>query len=408
MDRSEKILILGAGLQGVCAAFEAAQKGYSVCLIDQDQICLARASLRNEGKIHLGHVYAHDSSFKTADLMLRSALTFAPLLESWCPGQFYWPSMRSNPFFYVIARDSLVPEAQLCEHYAKIEARCHALQAHDPSLHYLGEKLVRLWEKRDVPAWLSPSFASALVSTPETSIDTLGLQRVLANALAHNPRIEVMYGHVVEEVTRKHHGFLVTGRTRTGERWFRESGCVVNALWDGRLEIDAQLNLRPNRPWIFRLKHRVMGRAPRALAKLPSMTFVLGPYGDVVTRPQDHGLYLSWYPVCQSGWSQDIKPPSAWEAATTGTLNAREQDRIIQGTLTAFDQIIPGLGGTTSAVADAGVIFAWGSTDINDDNSELHHRHQIGITSDDGYFSINTGKLTSAPYFARELGRLLP
>ena len=53
------------------------------------------------------------------------------------------------------------------------------------------------------------------------------------------------------------------------------------------------------------------------------------------------------------------------------------------------------------------MIFAWGKTDIDDGKSELHQRHQIGILDADGYFSINTGKLTCAPYFAREVGDLL-
>ena len=216
-----------------------------------------------------------------------------------------------------------------------------------------------------------------------------------------------MYGHVVEEVVRKPHGFTVTGRTRAGETWRRDAGSVVNALWDGRLAIDAQLDLVPTRPWLYRFKHRVLARTPRDLTGLPSMTVVLGAFGDVVTQPRNDSIYLSWYPVCQTGWSQDLAPPATWSAAATGTLPTTEQQLIIRGTLAAFDHLIPGLGKADSAIADGGVIFAWGETDIDDGKSELHQRHQIGILAADGYFSINTGKLTSAPYFARELGGLL-
>lgn len=408
LHRPDKIIVLGAGLQGVCAALAVAQRGHAVCLIDQDRGCLERASLRNEGKIHLGHVYAHDPSFKTADLMLRAALSFAPLLDSWCPGQFSWPAVRSNPFLYVAARDTRVSVSRLCAHYARIEQLCRELQASDSSLHYLGERLDRLWEMRALPSWLNPTFAAAAAATPEVSIDTDCLRKVLAAALARNSRIEQMYGHVVKEVVRTSHGFTVAGHTRTGEPWHRDADCVVNALWDGRLAIDAQLGLQPARPWVFRLKHRVVARMPRALAGLPSMTFVLGGFGDVVTRPQDDRLYLSWYPACQTGWSQSLKPPASWDAAATGTLDMGQQEPIVRATLAAFDRVIPGLGEAGGAVADGGVIFAWGSTDIDDDNSELHQRHEIGIAGADGYFSINTGKLTSAPYFARQLCELLP
>lgn len=315
--------------------------------------------------------------------------------------------MRSNAFLYVVARDTLVPVSQLCAHYARIEELCGELQAGDPSLSYLGERLGRLWEMRALPSWLSPEFATAAVMTPEVSIDTACLGKVLGTALVGNPRIEQMYGHIVEEVARKGQGFTITGRTVTGERWQRDAGCVVNALWDGRLAIDAQMGLQPARPWVFRLKHRVMARTPRALAGLPSMTFVVGGFGDVVTRPRDDALYLSWYPTCQTGWSQALEPPVSWETAATGTLGIEEQEPIIRATLAAFDGVIPGISEAADAIADGGVIFAWGSTNIDDGNSELHHRHQIGITSADGYFSINTGKLTSAPYFAQQLCELL-
>ena len=53
------------------------------------------------------------------------------------------------------------------------------------------------------------------------------------------------------------------------------------------------------------------------------------------------------------------------------------------------------------------MIFAWGDSDIDDAESVLHQRHEIGVVSADGYHSINTGKLTSAPYFAEQLGKLL-
>ena len=304
---------------------------------------MGRASLRNEGKVHLGHVYAHDPSFKTAELMLRSALSFAPLLDEWLPGAFSWPALRSNPFLYVIARETQVPRSKLFAHYARIEDRARELQTLDPSLNYLGERPTCLWEVREhLPSWLNAAFASDVVATPEVSIDTACLRKILGEALSVEPRIELMYRHVVEEVVRKPYGFTVTGQTRAGEPWRRDAGSVVNALWDGRLAIDAQLDLVPRKRWLYRFKHRVLARTPRDLTGLPSMTVVLGAFGDVVTRSRDESIYLSWYPICQTGWSQDLAPPAAWSAAATGTLHISEQEPIIRGTLAAFDHLIPG------------------------------------------------------------------
>jgi 2-polyprenyl-6-methoxyphenol hydroxylase-like FAD-dependent oxidoreductase len=60
------IAVLGAGLQGTCIALELARRGFDVDLLDQDLEPLNRASLRNEGKIHLGFVYAKDATLRTA------------------------------------------------------------------------------------------------------------------------------------------------------------------------------------------------------------------------------------------------------------------------------------------------------------------------------------------------------
>jgi hypothetical protein len=53
------------------------------------------------------------------------------------------------------------------------------------------------------------------------------------------------------------------------------------------------------------------------------------------------------------------------------------------------------------------VIFAWGDRDIDDHASELHSRDAVGVHDHDGYYSIDTGKLTTAPLFAQRLGDLL-
>jgi hypothetical protein len=47
-----------------------------------------------------------------------------------------------------------------------------------------------------------------------------------------------------------------------------------------------------------------------------------------------------------------------------------------------------------------GVIVAWGQTDIDDPQSELHRRFEIGVTSSGRFHSVDPGKLTMAPYFA--------
>ena len=77
------VVVLGAGLTGTATALELVRSGVDVVLLDQDEIPMNRASLRNEGKIHLGFIYANDRSFETASIQQNGALTFRSLLSRW-------------------------------------------------------------------------------------------------------------------------------------------------------------------------------------------------------------------------------------------------------------------------------------------------------------------------------------
>ena len=93
VSSSSPIVILGAGLTGCSIALELAGRGHRVTLLDQDAVAMNRASLRNEGKIHLGLIYANDPTFATAELQLRGALAFQKLLRRWCgAASTCWPS----------------------------------------------------------------------------------------------------------------------------------------------------------------------------------------------------------------------------------------------------------------------------------------------------------------------------
>ena len=54
------------------------------------------ASRNNEGKIHLGILFALDTTLRTQRTMLRGALTFAPLLDQWL-GPQPWDEWRTDP-----------------------------------------------------------------------------------------------------------------------------------------------------------------------------------------------------------------------------------------------------------------------------------------------------------------------
>ena len=170
---------------------------------------------------------------------------------------------------------------------------------------------------------------------------------------------------------------------------------VVNALWDGRLAIDRTAGLASPQPWLYRLKDYVRVRPPNG-ARPPSTTIVLGPFGDVVAYAGGE-LYLSWYPAGMRATSSDLGPPAA------PPRGGADDDRLRRETHAGLVRTVRGLDEVRYADSrvGGGVIVARGRTDIDDHSSELHERWRIGPTSTGRYHSIDTGKLTTAPLFAK-------
>lgn len=400
----KRAIVLGAGIQGVSVALGLQQRGFAVVLVDKASDCLLRASFRNEGKIHMGFVYANDPSFKTSTLMMRASLSFSRLLDEWTGREIDWRALSSHPFMYVIARTSMVTPDRLLQNYEKLQHEYRTVLKQEGGS-YLGQRPASIWEPLSadyLKAWINEKFAVCGVQTVETSLELDGFRRIMHAALARSGTIEPCFGCSVESVTRTAHGFRVEGSRVDGMTWDRHADIVVNCLWDGRLKLDEHMGIRPQRKWVYRLKYRLLGTLPRKLEGLPSLTVVLGPYGDVVRYPHAK-TYISWYPACMRGWTDSVSIPQEWARHCAGWVEDTEASRIAQDALAGFEQVVTGIAQTDIDVVDAGVIFSWGKTDIDDPCSELHERFHVGVHCYDGYFSIDTGKFTCAPLFAKQL-----
>jgi glycine/D-amino acid oxidase-like deaminating enzyme len=402
-----RVVVLGAGLAGVCTALELAQQGRGVTIVDQAPDCLLRASLRAEGKIHLGLVYANDPSLRTLGVMLEGALRFDRIVERLVGRPMAWDELRSSDFIYAVLPGSLRTPEELAETYALLQSQYDRLVESD-SLTYVGTRPRALaWQLTEDVAhrWLAPGMSSGVFATSELALDLERFRPPLRAALERADGMERRFGHRVESVERTANGFRLEGRTADGEAWSIDAAVVVNCLWEDRMRLDAQLGLEPRRPWVHRLKYRLVGRLPAALAGLPSFTFVLGPFGDIVTWPSGRA-YLSWYPACLRGWCSELEVPEAWQAPCSGESEPALVREITADALGELGRIVPGLGGIAVDTVDAGIITAWGTTDVDDPQSALHERHDVGPRARDGWISVDTGKLTMAPLFAEQAAAL--
>jgi len=329
--------VLGGGLQGCCVALALADRGAEVVLFDRNDALLSRAAVANEGKIHLGYMYAGDPTLSTAKTMMTGALCFAPFLERYLGRPAHSFSV-SIPATYVVHRDSQRSADDVCGYLKTVHGLINeAADARNQA--YFGRDLraaLRPWSDAEKEAEFDPAIALACFSTPEIAINPSALAQILRECVAAHPLIEVCCGRTIVRAAEERNGIKVLSNGKDGPHQDRFDH-VVNALWDGRLALNETLGFRAERPWLHRLKYGVNFRLPPNLRPPPSVTFVLGPFGEVVSY-EDGLTYLTWYPECMQAICTDLAPPD-WATYPPEPLRSR----ILAGTFRALSGIVTSL-----------------------------------------------------------------
>ncbi|WP_162932969.1 FAD-dependent oxidoreductase [Roseovarius sp. EL26] len=387
-----KIAIIGGGLTGCISALEFADRGHSVVIFDQEKELLTRASTANEGKIHLGYVYAADKGFNTAVRLIDDALMFRAILERWMPAKEF-EACLFDTFDYFVPRDSKVSVEEIKHHFKRVETQVRERKQH-LNLTYLGQA-----ETPDFEINHSSSAPdAACFTTQERGLWPFGIARAVRRCVSAHPRIETM---MESRIKRTEHRagkwqILFEDPERQPDGPFN---VVVNAAWADRRNIDRRSGFPSAEQWFTRFKFGVLlENASHYFGdELPkNATATSGSYGDSVYYEQNDSLYCSWYPVgmCFSS-TEDI-------IGGRPCLETRSEDlsRKTWGGYSTIDPTYKKLENAiefpvkTKLIGD--FIMARGQTDISDPSSMLHQRYDHGPSElSKGYWSIETGKYTS-------------
>lgn len=399
-SKNQRIAILGAGGLGACAALELSKRGYKVDLYEEHSAPIKKASYANEGKVHVGFIYAMDRSFHTAEQMLVGAVYFMEYLQRWV--DVNPEEMVSTPFFYLVHRGSLLQASELNVHYQRC---CQVFDqvSGGGKKKYLGlfDSLeANLLPKSRIQDVANPEFVEDVFQTSEYSVDPRYITEKLTEALESNPGINLILNTKVVAVSRVGNRLKVSAH-QAAIPVEAEYDQVVNATWNGLLEIDRTMGIMPTGVWSHRYKFGNKILVPLTEADLPSCTMVLGPFGDTVNF-RDRGAFMSWYPVGRTAWSEDFRPPD-WDSMYT----AGDRMDIFQRSFEELKKRIPAVGNLQFPM-DAvdpvgGDILALGNTEVDQSESKLHERFEVGIRSFGNYHSVDTGKYTLIPYLAVKL-----
>lgn len=218
--------------------------------------------------------------------MIRGALSFAPLLRRWIGSKIEAVPV-SSPFHYLVHADSLISLDEARAHLEACRQIASEYTAGRPG-DYFGSDVsapARKLSDDELAAVFDVRRVRAAFQTPEIAIDPEALAAIVRAYVRTIPEISLRLGTTVNTVARRNERITVEFES-AGVRDREDYDHVVNASWDGRLAIDASLGLVPQRPWLWRVKHFLRVRAPGHGEALPSVTIVLGPFGDIVNYRQ--------------------------------------------------------------------------------------------------------------------------
>jgi len=424
-NHNSPIVILGAGIMGCCLALELAQRGYNIDLIDLANEPMTGASLHNEGKLHLGFVYANDPLKMTHRLMLRGSLTFTRIIER-LAGAGPTAFMTSQPFHYFVPVDSNLDLATIEEHFHAVEESAQELTRSTGDL-YLGHKLERYFRRnssREHERLFSPRLTLGSFSTEERSVSPAAVAVILRRAVKILPNITYVGNTTVRAVDRIADGSLEVEASRNGTSASQRYSCVVNCLWDDKIRVDRTLGIHEPGPWIHRYKITIHVPAPVICDRhIPSATGIHGSYGDVV-KGADGLYYISWYPLCKIEQSiqadgrtlhdrvhkgvvpRRIKMVTSAFPALSSLVASIAHRKFIKDNIRHMADYIPSMTElmrfATKSKLGGGVILARGCSDIDNPHSQLHQRLPIGPVAYGSYVTVDTGKYTMAPLFATQ------
>lgn len=398
MKRRFHIAVLGAGIMGSCTALFLARSGCRVTLIDAASTPVARASRWNEGKIHLGYLYAADPTLRTARHVLPGSLAFRPVLEE-CVGRSIGSIMTWDDDLYLCHRESVVSADDQWRYLTAVDA---LVRSHEGAGDYLVDVREAHSERLSPAEVASVSDSPEIIAgfrVPERSVSTTRVATLLQDAVTAEPAIMLCTDTRVTGVRSEasdHAGPWVVATTKGDLDGF---DVIVNALWEGKLVIDRTLSIRPPTCFSHRYRRALFVRTTKPLT-IPSTVISTGPFGDIKNFG-DRDFYISWYPSGLAAYGTDVDPPAVAE------LDDRANTELIDEVFDNLGRRLPPVKRIRECIesvrVEGGWVYAAGEGHLADPRSSLHHRSDFGIQQHGSYYSVDTGKYCTAPWLAQRL-----
>ena len=391
--------VLGGGIMGSCIALELARRGIRSVVFEEQADIFNAASRWNEGKIHLGYLYSADRDLATAKSLIPAGLAFKPIVEDLL-GQPITVAATDVDDVYLCHKDSVVGLEAMDTYFGKVSelVREHR-NRHNYFTGLASARAVRLSASQLDQLTPSKSIIGGF-RLPERSVSTNWIAGKFVAAVRSNGLISTHCGVRVSGVASKDGGSAM-------DPWFIETtegregpfDTVFNALWQGKLAIDAVVGLPLPAEWTHRYRLSAFLRTSERVS-IPNAVIATGPFGDIKNY-DGHDLYMSWYPSGLRHNSNAVVPPA--EPHLTADENRSVLDSIAAGLREYFPAAGEILRSAEQIQLRGGWVYAASRGLLSDPKATIHTRSNFGVARQGTYFSIDTGKYSVAPWLARKI-----
>jgi hypothetical protein len=400
-----RVAVLGGGILGASTALFLARRGAQVTLFDKAGALFSGASRWNEGKIHLGYLYAADPSLDTARRILPGGLAFRPLVEELVDCSLA-PAITPDADTFLIHRQSVVDADAAATYFDAVTALAYesaSLEARRRYLAPLESTRPHRLSASELNADYNTESIAAGFRVQERSVSTNWVADRFIDALSAQPRIEQRLHTAVLGVRCTGSPPAAPLFVDTPSEGAGPFDYVVNALWEGRLAVDASLGLPLPDAWSHRFRLSVFLRTSREV-HVPNTVIATGPFGDVKNY-NGRDFYLSWYLSGLVAEGTDVAPPPLPD------FSPDERQRTINETVERIGRVVRTVAALQTYTEDlrlaGGWVCACGQGSLADPASTLHRRDRIGITRAGRYFSVDTGKYSIAPWLAQQIAETI-
>ncbi|NET45479.1 FAD-dependent oxidoreductase [Okeania sp. SIO2B3] len=277
------VIVVGAGIAGICTALTLAEAGYHVLLLEKKHDVLEGTSNVTPGRMSLGIHYL--ANYPTAEYNLYKTLEFIKKFKNYFPDCFIRGSVNDNWHFglYAIVNNSLIPPNQVLDLIGCLKERYREV-IRQPEFNFLTEFYghpYEFYEKLRIDSYDSINFSriSLLLRTKEMLLNWSKFKKILKFKLESKILIDTLNHADVINISDSHQSdkHEVCYLDIYGEKQSASSDFVVICAWQNIEKINECSGIKTSAV-TNRIKILVTIQLPEKLFSHPSTFFCIGPF----------------------------------------------------------------------------------------------------------------------------------